>query len=698
MSFVHNTARNIFFILVIAFLFHSKAKAQICSPDYFFKRYQGNNAVYPFKIISTPQNDIIAGGATLKVNGEFPDATDGWVTKLSSKGTVLWSKRYFIGGFNSGGFQSIENATDSNYIVTARFGKYKKTFSGGLEELDAASFIILLDKFGNVSWIKRITNYIDDSHLSKITRLQNNSFLISGNIINSQGAKLLLLKIDVDGTVAWHKIIYSEEAQLGTATVKELSNGQLALAGATLASVPNSSQYYKQGYYYLKVDPADGAVIHQSAFYFNPDPSDHVNSFENVKKIIELPNDTLLFATSFSERSNYGIDPGVKEALLFKTGVNGQFYNADGYYNTQPGFQLIDINYINNQYEILADDGFKSIYAELNRDGDIINQKAYGTVYSLLKAYKLLDGNPSGRYLFGGRKQYPLLGLMKTEEKGFIPCMETAVQLIKIPVSSLFSTGAINLSYINTSYPFAFEDIGQSLGWSNYVFNTTIDCFASCCDNIESDTTHTELCNALQYRLPDNSIVKESGIYYTQHTTANNCDSTAYYDILFSTKPKVNLGEDTCFGNSATVTLHTDSGYVSYSWMGTNSTSHKYVITSPGIYSVSVTNQCGTSQDEIEVFRECNFPVYMPTAFTPGNDGLNDLYRYPSLNINKFVSLEIFNRYGQKVFLTNNKSEGWDGKFKNSEQPSGIYAYILRLKTLDGKEVFKKGIFMLMRR
>lgn len=698
MRFVYIIARNRLLFLMIVFLFLSTAKAQVCSPDYFFKRYQGNNAVYPFKIISTPQDDIVTGGATLKENGEFPDATDGWVTKLSSRGTVLWSKRYFIGGFNSGGFQSIENATDSNYIVTARFGRYLKTFSGALEELDAASFIILLDKFGNVSWIKRITNYINDSHLSRITRLQDNSFLISGNIINSQGAKLLLLKIDVDGTVAWHKIIYSEEAQLGTATVKELSNGQLALAGATLASVPNSSQYYKQGYYYLKVDPADGAITHQSTFYFNPDPSDQVNSFESVKKIVELSNDTLLFATSFSERSNYGIDPGVKEALLFKIGVTGQFYNADGYYNTQPGFQLVDINYINNRYEILADDGFKSIYAELNRGGDIINQKAYGNVYSLLKAYKLLDGNPSGRYLFGGRRQYPLLGLMKTEEKGYIPCMETAVQLIKTPVSSLFSTGTVSLSYINTSYPFAFEDIGQSLGWSNYVFNTTIDCFASCCDNIKFDTTHTELCNALQYRLPDNSIVKESGIYYTQHTTVNNCDSTAYYDVLFSTKPNVNLGEDTCFGNSTTVTLHTDSGYVRYNWMGTESASHKYVITSPGTYSVSVTNQCGTSQDEIEVLRECNFPVYMPTAFTPGNDGLNDFYRYPPLNKNRFVGLEIFNRYGQKVFTTNIKSEGWDGKFKNTEQPSGIYAYILRMNTLDGKEVFKKGTFMLLRR
>src|SRR6188474_89362 len=89
-------------LIIVCFAF-SETKSQ-CIPDHFMKHYMGNAAVYTSKVITTPQDDIIAMGSVLKVNGDFLDATDGWITKLSPRGTVLWSKRYLIPGFNSGGF------------------------------------------------------------------------------------------------------------------------------------------------------------------------------------------------------------------------------------------------------------------------------------------------------------------------------------------------------------------------------------------------------------------------------------------------------------------------------------------------------------------------------------------------------------------------------------------------------------------
>lgn len=694
MYFINTILRNRWLYFIVSFLFLYGTKAQICSPDYFFNRYQGNNAVYTYKVISTSQNDIIAGGAALKVSGDFADATDGWITKLSPRGTVLWSKRYFIGGYNSGGFLTLENATDSTYFATGRFGKYIKNANGSLQELDAISLLVHIDKFGNIIWVKRIT-YVSDTRLSTITKLQDNSFLISGSVLNSQGTKLILLKTDLSGNVSWYKLMFVDSVQSGTAAVTQLSNGEIILSGLSFKS--GTSNYSNQGYYVMRLDPANGSVSHSSAIYFDEAPSPQISGYDNIKKIIALPNDTLLLATSFSERSIYGVDPGTKEALLIKAGHNGQFYTATGYYNTQPGCLLSDIRYSNNQFNLLLDDGYKSFYVDLDRGGNIINQNGFGNVYSLLKGYSIIDGNPESRFVFGGRRQYPLLGLMKTETAASIPCIETASQMIKTDVSSLFTTGPIQLHYVNPSFPYAFEDIGRAISWSNYSFTTTVDCFASCCDNIGSDTTQTELCNATQYRLPDNSIVKESGLYYTQHTTVNNCDSIAYYNILFSTKPKVNLGEDTCFGNSATITLHTDSGYVSYNWMGTNSSSPRYTITSPGVYFVSVTNQCGTSQDAIEVYKECDFPVYIPSAFTPNNDGLNDQFGFPVLNKNKLVSMTIYNRNGEKVFYSTERTKRWNGKYKNLPQPAGIYAYIFFLKTLDGRPIFKKGTLVLIR-
>jgi gliding motility-associated-like protein len=102
--------------------------------------------------------------------------------------------------------------------------------------------------------------------------------------------------------------------------------------------------------------------------------------------------------------------------------------------------------------------------------------------------------------------------------------------------------------------------------------------------------------------------------------------------------------------------------------------------------------------DEIEIYKDCEYPVYMPGAFTPGNDGLNDHYGYPPQNKNRLTGLEIYNRWGQRVFFTTEKTKGWDGKIRGVEQPSGVYLYLLRLKTLDGKEVVRRGSFVLIRR
>lgn len=671
--------------------------AQICTPDIFFKRYDGNAAVYTSKVITTTQGDILSVGAVLKIGGEFLDATDGWLTKLSPRGTVLWSKRYFVPGFNSGGFLSVENATDSSYLVTARFGKYKKKFDGTLEELDAASFLIHIDKFGNVISVKRMNNYVNDSILSSITRLQDNSFLIAGSIIKSSVPKLLLLNFNLNGTVWWDKILFVDSAQLGTPLVKQLSNGTVIIAGLTLKFGSNFSFFTDMGWYMHKIDPVTGSFIRSSGLYINA-PTDRSVPLESINNIFELPNDTLALSTSYSGLNFFGINPGSREAMLLKTNSNGQFYSADGYLNTVPGCRLMDAQYVNGKYRLLLDDGFKTFYAELNRAGDITSQTAYGNVFSLIQGYQFVDGDPSIRSFFTGRGQYPLLGLMKTEPDGSISCMQTPSQIIKDPITSTYRTENISVNYIRPSFPFVFDDLGQSVSWAYYNFNQTTDCIITCCDNIRSDTTSAELCNATSYRLPDNSVVRETGMYYVNVKNANNCDSIAYYDIQFLKKPVIDLGEDTCFINSTPIVLRADSGYTSYNWRGTITPNHTYTATTPGNYTLSITNQCGTGVDEIIIYDDCEFPVYMPTGFTPGNDGMNDYYNYPIQNKNRLVSLDIYNRFGQRVFFTTDRSKGWNGKLKNLEQPTGVYVYILRVETLDGRPLVKKGSFALIRR
>jgi gliding motility-associated-like protein len=95
--------------------------------------------------------------------------------------------------------------------------------------------------------------------------------------------------------------------------------------------------------------------------------------------------------------------------------------------------------------------------------------------------------------------------------------------------------------------------------------------------------------------------------------------------------------------------------------------------------------------------------VYMPTAFSPNSDGVNDSY-YP-LTDNAVVqirSLRIFSRGGQLVyegrnFAPNDPLPGWDGSFRGQPMPVGMYAYLAEIVFLDGRTEFFKGELTLLR-
>ena len=96
--------------------------------------------------------------------------------------------------------------------------------------------------------------------------------------------------------------------------------------------------------------------------------------------------------------------------------------------------------------------------------------------------------------------------------------------------------------------------------------------------------------------------------------------------------------------------------------------------------------------------------IYIPNAFTPNNDTLNDVWKVSFLGIfnnqkNQRIEgrIEIFNRWGAKVFETGNLNEGWDGRFKGEEVPEGIYIYYIVAKAINNKNIEKTGNIFLYR-
>lgn len=88
---------------------------------------------------------------------------------------------------------------------------------------------------------------------------------------------------------------------------------------------------------------------------------------------------------------------------------------------------------------------------------------------------------------------------------------------------------------------------------------------------------------------------------------------------------------------------------------------------------------------------------YLPTAFTPNGDGLNDIVRPYLVGMKSLKSFSIFNRWGNLIFYSTKEGEGWDGKSKGIAQDGGVYVWMLEFYTTDNKLVTEKGTITLIR-
>jgi gliding motility-associated-like protein len=167
--------------------------------------------------------------------------------------------------------------------------------------------------------------------------------------------------------------------------------------------------------------------------------------------------------------------------------------------------------------------------------------------------------------------------------------------------------------------------------------------------------------------------VIKSGLYHVL-VNKNGCTARDSIKIEFTPVPYFTLGKDTivCIGRPLELQprLNTLS---SFQWSN-GSTSPSLLVSTAGIYSLTAKNNCGSFMDDISISEGiCAF--YMPNAFTPNKDGRNDLFKLPYPVNGSNYKLSVYNRYGQLVYETTQMPEGWDGTYKQQEQPPGVYAW-----------------------
>jgi len=91
-----------------------------------------------------------------------------------------------------------------------------------------------------------------------------------------------------------------------------------------------------------------------------------------------------------------------------------------------------------------------------------------------------------------------------------------------------------------------------------------------------------------------------------------------------------------------------------------------------------------------------NFSIFIPNAFSPNGDGNNEKFQCFGSGV-IFTDIKVFNRWGEKVFDTNNMFDGWDGTNKGEQCKPGVFTYTINVISADGKSNKYKGTITLIR-
>ena len=155
--------------------------------------------------------------------------------------------------------------------------------------------------------------------------------------------------------------------------------------------------------------------------------------------------------------------------------------------------------------------------------------------------------------------------------------------------------------------------------------------------------------------------------------------------------------------NSPVLLTDQSTGAIQWIWNFGDSLSSKkdavVTYTQPGSYSIAliVTNAEGC-MDTVShnIYIELGFALYIPNAFTPDNDGLNDFFSPKGSEFNSF-EMEIYNRWGERIYHTIELDKPWDGNSINGIMEDGIYAYKISVKDYRNKAYHYAGNVILIR-
>ena len=220
------------------------------------------------------------------------------------------------------------------------------------------------------------------------------------------------------------------------------------------------------------------------------------------------------------------------------------------------------------------------------------------------------------------------------------------------------------------------------------------------------NNVNAAVCDGQKYTLPNGKIVIAAGIYTDTIKKTNTCDSVVITNLsVFPNTFTVSLNTTDTIDAGNAIELkpvYSNQTAVSWNWspnttLSCSNCENPMALPNQTVqYLLNATSPDGCEDTAVTTVAVRQVYVYMPTAFSPNNDGVNDELKVFAINPKIFM-LKIYNRYGELVFQSNDINTKWNGTYKGVNCEADTYGFILDVTQQNGKQTHQQGFVLLVR-
>ncbi|MFT3912007.1 MAG: gliding motility-associated C-terminal domain-containing protein [Ferruginibacter sp.] len=633
--------------------------------------------------IPTSDGGYIACVTTVSTNADITGnhgMADIWVIKFDVTGNIQWKKCY--GGTGVDGTGSILQTPDGGYMFTGRTASNDGDVTGnhGMEDVwlvkITATGVLQWQKcFGgsNTDWGETLTAGSDGNYL-----VGGRTDSQDGDVTNWHGGSdddIWLIKVDINGNVLWQRC-YGGTASDHITHMIATSDGGYFFTGLS------------------ESDDGDISCINPIGSGWNVKLGNAGNiQWQNCMPVGLIGNPLQTNDGGYIIAGDNNISS--MDIYIVKTGANGAMQwerNFGGTDNDYP-----------TDIQVTADGGYIIAAQTRSADGDICRNKGTDDIWVL----KLDNaGNKEWQRTVGGTGIDGAARIVITTDGGYLLCGTTSSNDVDISGNHSSSN---DITLVKLNFPGIPELPSVSITADTTVIcpGETIHFIATPVDEGTAPIYQWQVNGlnvadnnpAIDLRIPGDGDVVRCLLTSNSNcvTDPNAISNSIVITVDGSLKPADFLQVDTAVCKYGKIELKSTGAYDNYLW-NTGATTASIIIKQPGKYWLDVsTNGCSGSDTILVTQKLCLKGFFMPTAFTPNNDGTNDWLKPIVEGKLLQYHLTIMNRWGQVIFQTTDANNGWDGKYKGIPQDENAYLYACTYQ-LSGETVKSiKGTIVLIR-